>query len=120
MKTTLRFVGLNAQVAWRHLVDQQINHLQTLALMTAAEVILEHQSEAKPAFLVKMLLEVSGPDLHAEATDHTLEAALRAATQNLEHQIKARGTRRTARRKSQLQSSASSSRGMTRQAGPRM
>jgi ribosome-associated translation inhibitor RaiA len=120
MKTTLRFVGLNTQVAWRRLVDQQINHLQTLTLMTAASVVLEHQREAKPAFRVKMLLEVSGPDLHAETTDHTLEAALSKATQNLEHQIKARGIRRIARRKSQLQSSASSSRGMNRQAGQRM
>ena len=120
MKTTLQFLGLNAQDAWRHLVDQQINHLQTLTLMTAAKVVLEHQREAKPAFRVKMLLEVSGPDLHAEGTDHTLEAALLTATHNLEHQIQARRIKRTARRKSQLQSSASSSRGMNRRAGQRI
>ena len=139
MKTTLRYRSLNAQAAWHRQVEEQLKHLHSLAPITAAEVILEHQREAKPAFRVRVRLEVPGPGLHpkstrhtrdaelllhgpalhAEARDNTLEAALLKATQNLEHQIQARQLRRLERGKSKLQLSAISGRWTHAQTGHR-
>jgi hypothetical protein len=139
MKTTLRYLSLNAQATWHRQVEEQLNHLQSLTAMTAAEVVLEHQREAKPAFRVQVRLEVPGPGMHAKATrhtreaarlihgpalhvetrDNTLEAALLKATRDLEHQIQARQLRRLKRGKSQLQLSAVSGRWTHAQAGQR-
>ena len=139
MKTTLRYLSLNAEAAWHRQVEEQLKHLHSLTSITAAEVVLEHQREAKPAFRVQVRLEVPGPGMHAKATrhtreaarrihgpalhaearDNTLEAALLKATQDLEHQVQARQLRRLKRNKSQLQLSALSSRWTHVQAGQR-
>jgi ribosome-associated translation inhibitor RaiA len=130
MKTTLRYLSLNAQATWHRQVEEQLKRLHSLTAITAADVVLEHQREAKPAFRVRVRLEVPGPGPHAKATrharegallvhgpalnaeakDNTLEAALLKATQDLEHQIEARTLRRQERGKSKLQLSAISSR----------
>lgn len=139
MKTTLRYLSLNAQATWHRQVETQLKHLHSLAAINAAEVVLEHQREAKPAFRVQVRLEVPGPGphakatrhtrdakrllhgpaLHAEARDNTLEGALLKATQDLEHQVQARELRRLERGKSQLQLSAISGRWNHAQAGQR-
>jgi len=139
MKTTLRYLSLNAQATWHRQVEEQLKHLHSLTPITAAEVVLEHQREAKPAFRVQVRLEVPGPglhtkatrhtrraallihgpDLHAEASDNTLEAALLKATRDLEHQVHARQLRRLERGKSQLQLSAISGRWTHTQASQR-
>jgi len=108
MKTTLRYLSLNAQASWHCQVEEQLKHLHSLTPITAAEVVLEHQREAKPGFRVQVRLEVPGPvphakatrhtrqgarlihgpALHAEARDNTIEAALLKATRDLEHNTK--------------------------------
>ena len=139
MKTTLRYLSLNAQATWHRQVDEQLKHLHSLTAITAAEVVLEHQREAKPGFRVQVRLEVPGPGAHAKATrrtreaallilgpalraearDNTLEAALLKATQDLEHQLQARQLRRREQGKSKLQLSAMSGRWTHTQAGRR-
>ena len=139
MKTTLRYVSLNAQATWHRQVEEQLKHLNSLTAISTAEVVLEHQREAKPGFCVQVHLEVPGPGAHAKATrhtreaallihgpalraearDNTLEAALLKATQDLEHQVKARQLRRLGRDKSQLQLSAVSGRWTHTQPGQR-
>jgi len=139
MKTTLRYLSLNARAAWHRQVEEQLQHLHGLTPITAAKVVLEHQREAKPAFRVHVELEVPGPGahaqanrhtrqgvrllhgpaLHAAARDHTLEAALLKATRDLEQQVQARQLRRLKRGKSQLQLSTISGRWAHAQAGPR-
>ena len=49
-------------------LEEQLQHLLSLTAITAAEVVLEHQREAKPAFRVQARLEVPGPGTHAKAT----------------------------------------------------
>ena len=139
MKTTLRYLSLNAQATWHRQVEEQLKYLHSLTAITAAEVVLEHQREAKPAFRVQVRLEVPvpgthakatrhtreaallihGPALHAEARDNTLEAALLKATRDLERQIQAHQLRRLKRGQSQLQLSAISGRWSHAQAGQR-
>jgi ribosome-associated translation inhibitor RaiA len=120
-------------------VEEQLKHLHSLTVITAADVVLEHQPEAKPAFRVQVRLEVPssgphakatrhtqqatrllhGPALHAEARDNTLEAALLKATRDLEHQVQARKLRRQEQGKSKLQLSAVSGRWTHTQTGQR-
>jgi ribosome-associated translation inhibitor RaiA len=139
MKTTLRYLNLNAQATWHRQVEEQLQHLHSLTPITAAEVVLEHQREGKPAFHVQVQVEVPGPGphakanrhtreaallvhgpaLHAEARGSTLEAALLKATRDLEGQVQARQLRRRERGKSQLQLSAVSGRWTHAQAGRR-
>jgi ribosome-associated translation inhibitor RaiA len=139
MKTTLRYRSLNAQAAWHRQVEEQLKHLHDLTPISSADVVLEHQHEAKPAFRVQVRLEVPGPGAHAkdtrhkrnaiallhgtamhtEASDNTLEAALIKATWDLEQQVQARQLRRSERDKSKLQLSGVSSRWTNPQAGQR-
>jgi ribosome-associated translation inhibitor RaiA len=140
MRTTLRYLSLNAQATWHRQVEEQLKYLHSLTPITAAEVVLEHQNETKPPFRVRVRLEVPGPGPHVKATRHTcqaallihgpalhseaggntLEAALLKATQDLEHQVKARKLRRQGRSKSQLQLSAISGRWNHAQGGQRV
>ena len=139
MKTTLRYLSLKAQATWHRQVEEQLKRLHRLTAITSAEVVLEHQREAKPAFRVQVRLEVPGPNphanpsrrtrqgarlihgpaLHAMARDSTLEAALLKATRDLEQQVQARQLRRRERGKSKLQLSAVSGRWSHTQAGRR-
>jgi hypothetical protein len=139
MKTTVRYRSLNAQATWRRQMKSQLNHLRSLTAIHSAEVVLEHQREAKPAFRVQVRLQVPGPGAHANDTrhkrkaiallhgtalhtaarDNTLEGALLKATRDLKHQIVAQQIRHMARGRSKLQLSASSSRWTGAQAGSR-
>jgi ribosome-associated translation inhibitor RaiA len=103
MKLLLRYCGLNARAVWRGLVESQIQKLQGLASIASARVTLEWQREFAPAFRVRAQLEIPGPDLHAEARDHTLPAALLKVARELERQIRSRQSRRAGRRKTNLQ-----------------
>jgi ribosome-associated translation inhibitor RaiA len=103
MKLTLSYHGFKAQPEWKALVEHQLERLQELAAVVSAQVTLEWQREVKPAFRVLALLEVPGPDFHAEASDHTLQAALLKAVNDLERQIRSRNMSRATRRKTNLQ-----------------
>ncbi len=103
MKTTLRCLGLNAQATWNHLLREHLSQLQRLADIESAQIVLERQREATPAYRAHMVLVVPGPDYHADAKDYTLTAALRKVVENLKRQILARQTRRRVKEKSNLQ-----------------
>jgi len=103
MKSLLRYCGLNARTAWRELVETKFRKLESLAAIASAQVTLEWRHEVKPAFRVLTLLEVPGPDVHAEAHDYTLPAALLKVVKDLERQIRGRRSRRADRRKTNLQ-----------------
>jgi ribosome-associated translation inhibitor RaiA len=122
MKTTLRYRNINAPATWNRKVDEQLNHLDSLTPISFAAVVLERQRDNKPAFRVKVRLEVPGPGFHAGDTRHkhqvllllhgralraeaigdTIQAALLKATEYLEHQVKARQLRSMERGKSKL------------------
>lgn len=111
MKTTLRYLGLNAQDAWNRLVQEHLHGLKKLAHIESAEVVLERHRNGTPAFRARMVLVVPGPDFHAEAVDHTLAAAVRKTVLNLKRQIQARQTKRRGNGKSNLELGRIPSRG---------
>lgn len=103
MSIVVRFRGLNARAVWQRLVETKLRSLQSLAAIASARVTVEWDREFKPAFRVVALLEVPGPDFHAEARDHTLQAALLKVVKNLERQIQSRKRRRADKRRTNLQ-----------------
>ena len=117
MNIKLHYCGLNARAVWQGLVEVQLKRLQSLAAIASAQVTLEWQRELKPAFRVQAKLAVPGPDFHAEARDHTLEAALLKVVKNLERQIRSRRNRRAERWKTNLRLGLIPGQGSMRLAG---
>jgi ribosome-associated translation inhibitor RaiA len=101
-KISLLYRGVNARALWQGLVETYINKLQDLASIVAARITLERQPESNPMFRVLAILEVPGPDFHAEARDFTLRAALAKVVSNLRRQMQSRKNRQIARRKNKL------------------
>lgn len=111
MKTTLRYLGINAQAARNGLVQEHLHLLKKLTSIQSAEVVLERQRYGAPAFRARVVLVVPGPNYHAEEADYTLGAAVRKTVQNLKRQIQARQTKRRVNGKSNLQLGRIPSRG---------
>jgi ribosome hibernation promoting factor len=91
--------GFNVNAASRRWFEQSLEKLQDLVPVSAAAVVLEYERESAPAFRASALLAVAGPDLHAEARDHTLEAAWLKVTAALRKQMEQRKIRQHARSK---------------------
>jgi ribosome-associated translation inhibitor RaiA len=119
MRLTIRYRFLNARAIWQGLVERHVKGLEKLAAIASAQVTLERQPDAQPPFRVQALLEVPGPDFHAEASDHTLQAAVLKVVRNLENQIKTRRAKHKERRKAHRQAGVLSARPSCAMAGQR-
>ncbi len=117
MKILMNCFGVNAPNSWRALVEAQLRKLESLVSIASAQVTLERQKESTPAFRVVTWLEVPGPDVHAEARDHTLPAALLKVARNLERQIRSRKNRQAERPKRSLRLGWTPGQGSGRLAG---
>ena len=96
---SLLYRGLNPRAFWQPFVEAQVGKLRGIASIVAARITLERQRQTKPEFRVLAVVEVPGPDFHAEATGYTLTAALLKVIENLRRQMQARKNRQLARRK---------------------
>jgi ribosome-associated translation inhibitor RaiA len=103
MNIIVLYCGVTKRAVWQELVETQLRKLQNLAAIATARVTLEWQRGVKPAFRVLTQLEVPGPDFHAEASDHTLPAALVKVVKSLEKQIRSRKNRRADKWKTTVQ-----------------
>jgi ribosome-associated translation inhibitor RaiA len=92
--------GLDPRVTRDRPFDQHLAGLEQLIPISSAQVTLEHQREAAPAFCVSVRIAVAGPDIHAAARDYTLEAAIIKVAKRLEEQMEQRRARRRVRVKS--------------------
>jgi len=99
LKIQYRLRGLSLRPMADRPMDQHLKHLDQLMPISTAQVVLEHQSNATPAFCVFVHLAVPGPDIHAAARDHTLEAAVLKVARRLEEQVEARKGRQQLRLK---------------------
>jgi ribosome-associated translation inhibitor RaiA len=102
MNIIVKYCGLTKRVTWQELVETSLGKLQNLATIATARVTLEWQHGVKPAFRVLTELEVPGPDIHAEANDHTIPAALVKVVRDLERQIRSRKNRRAGKWKTNV------------------
>lgn len=80
------------------LLNKELAGLAPSLHIDEAHVTLERRLEASPAFRVAMHLVTPGPDVDAEACDHTLRAALTKAFEVVRSKIGHRHLKR-ARRK---------------------
>src|SRR5262245_16222735 len=94
--------GVKPSELWVRLVEAQVERLQHLGFIQSATITLERRARTKPAFRVRAILEVPGPDYHSEAADYTLHAALLKAANDLRRQMQSRKNRRLNRRKDRL------------------
>ena len=102
MNIIVRYCGLAKRNIWQELVETKLRKLQHLAAIATARVTLEWRHSIRPGFRVMTWLEVPGPDFHAEASDHTLPAALVKVVKSLEKQIRSRKHRRADKQKTNL------------------
>jgi ribosome-associated translation inhibitor RaiA len=93
--------GLLVNEQSRRWLGQSFDRLRTLISISAAAVVLERRRDAAPAFRAFVSLAVPGPDIHAEARDHTLEAAWLKVIGALRRQIQLRKARPDARMKTE-------------------
>ena len=91
--------GLKPRAMTDRPLDQHLEYLDQIIPISLAEVVLERQWHAAPAFSAAVELAVPGPDIHAAARDHTLEAVVLKVAQRLEEQVKARKNRQQLRLK---------------------
>ena len=97
MNFAFRLRGWKSSAALQHLVATQLHRLRTFVDVSGAAVTLERRRSATPAWVARAHLQVPGPDLRAEAQDHTVEAAWRKVMQALYAQIAHRAERRRQR-----------------------
>ena len=103
MKIQYQLCGLNPGAVTDRPLDRHLERLDLLIPISSAQVVLEHQRNATPPFCASVDLAVSGPDIHAAARDHTLEAAVLKVARRLEEQIMVRKGRQPRRLKGRKQ-----------------
>ena len=97
MKIQFHIRGLNVNPGFRRRLEQTLEGLGQLISVSGAAVVLDHRRDGLPAFRAYVSLAVPGPDIHAEAHDHTLEAAWLKVATALRRQIEQRKSRQDAR-----------------------
>jgi ribosome-associated translation inhibitor RaiA len=98
-KVSLFYRGVAPRALWHSLVALQIGKLQHLASIASARITFERQHQSTPPWRLRAVLEVPGPDFHAEASDYTWSAALLKLAANLRRQMQSRKNRQSNRRK---------------------
>ncbi|HVZ65096.1 MAG TPA: HPF/RaiA family ribosome-associated protein [Lacunisphaera sp.] len=99
MKIQYRLRGFDQRRPGPRPLDRALDDLGLHIPISAATVALEQRWEASPPFSAWVELAVPGPDIHAAARDHTLEAVLRKVVDRLAAQIEDRNRRRQLRLK---------------------
>lgn len=95
MKLTLKHSGIHHPIdRLRRLVQRAIDPLQPLRQIDEAKVRLTREENSSPPFRVHAQLVTPGPDVFAEARDHTLAAALGKVMKQLARVINGRARRR--------------------------
>ena len=101
MKLTVQHRNVHSTNELDSWVEEQIISLQPALQIDEANISLACNLDASPAFQVKAHLVTPGPDVLAEACDHTLQAAFHKVMDSLRNKIGSRATRRQKRQKSQ-------------------
>lgn len=87
MKLTLQHLSIRSTNALDSWIEKQIFSLQPTLRIDEANVRLVRQTEASPAYSVHVHLVTPGPDVFAEGSDHTLQAAFMKVMTQLRNKI---------------------------------
>jgi ribosome-associated translation inhibitor RaiA len=99
MQIQYQLRGLDQHAVTERLFEQRLKQLDQIILISTALVVLEHQPNASPPFSASVEMAVPGPDIHAAARDHTLEAVVLKVVRRLEDQVGARKSHQELRSK---------------------
>lgn len=83
-------------------VEKQILALGAIRQIDEANIRLVRLTDSSPAYQVHAHLVTPGPDVYAEARDHTLRAAFSKALTQLREQINSRATARLQKMKNKI------------------
>ncbi len=106
MKLTLRHRNHQPSTSFNDLLKRELQQLQEQRRIDEAHILIECRPEQSPAFFISAHLVTPGPDVFAEAVDHTLRAALRKVIDQLMEQIDQRQQKRARRGQNQLKTKA--------------
>jgi ribosome-associated translation inhibitor RaiA len=82
---------------FNEIVHQKLESLSEDLRIDEAHVVIEHLADASPPYRMTAHLVTPGPDVFAEAVDHTLHATLVKMTSQLEARIEHRHQKREQR-----------------------
>jgi ribosome-associated translation inhibitor RaiA len=105
MKLTVQHMCLRSTDELDSLVEDRIFALEPKLRIDEARVSLEHWRGESPAYRVALHLVTPGPDVLAEARDHTIRAAIEKAIAEVNHKIKYRALKPVRRIRSHAQRS---------------
>ncbi len=106
MKFFIKHSAINPVKAVDARVRKHLGKLEPLRQIDEAIVHLAREREASPPYRVRVQLVTPGPDVFAEARDHTLGAALRKVVKRLVRIIGARAGKQRARLKNNMRTPA--------------
>ena len=86
------------------LVESELTALGTQLRIDEARILVERQQDKSPPFRISAHLVTPGPDVMAEATDHTLRAALTKLIRSLQDVLSHRAQRRNRKDRSRVSS----------------
>jgi ribosome-associated translation inhibitor RaiA len=97
MKLILKHLHHSPSASFTALIEQHLDAIAKSLRIDEARIIIERRLEASPPFRISAHLVTPGPDVFAEATDHTLRAALLKAVGQIEARIEHRHHKRAGR-----------------------
>ena len=97
MKLILKHIHHSPSASFTALIEQHLNAIGKSLQIEEARVVIERRLEASPPFHISAHLVTPGPDIFAEAMDHTLRAALLKAIGQIEARIEHKLTKRAGR-----------------------
>lgn len=103
MKVIVRHSGIAARKWMDSKVKKQILALGPLRQIDEAKVQIARERDASPPYRVHVHLVTPGPDISAEARDHTFAAALGKVIKTVTEEIKKRAARRMTRHRADAQ-----------------
>lgn len=97
MKIILKHILHSPSASFTALIEQHLKELGKSLQIDEARVVIERRLEASPPFSISVHLVTPGPDVFAEAQDHTLRAALLKTIEQIEMRIDHRRLKRAGR-----------------------
>lgn len=97
MKLTIKHIHHSPSASFTALIEQHLDAIGKSLRIDEARVVIERRLEASPPFHISMHLVTPGPDVLAEAMDHTLRAALLKAVGQIELRLDHRRMKRAGR-----------------------
>ncbi len=97
MKLILKHIHHSPSASFTALIEQHLHELGKSLQIDEARVVIERRHEMSPPFSISAHLVTPGPDVFADAQDHTLRAALLKTVEQIEKRLDHRRLKRAGR-----------------------